>query len=55
MRKDLENTPLLKQVMKALEGKPIDRDNPRQGMKINILHNTMVLDNVFGHQQTLCP
>lgn len=34
MRKDLENTPLLKQVMKALDGKPIDRDNPRQGMKI---------------------
>ncbi|MCI8957174.1 MAG: 1-acyl-sn-glycerol-3-phosphate acyltransferase [Eubacterium sp.] len=34
MRKDLENTPLLKQVMKALDGKTIDRDNPRQGMKI---------------------
>lgn len=34
MRKDLENTPLLKQVMKALDGKAIDRDNPRQGMQI---------------------
>ena len=34
MRKDLENTPLLKQVMKALDGKAIERDNPRQGMKV---------------------
>lgn len=34
MRKDLENTPLLKQVMKALDGKAIDRDDPRQGMQI---------------------
>lgn len=34
MRKDLENIPLLKQVLKALEGKAIDRDDPRQGMKI---------------------
>lgn len=34
MRKDLENVPLLKQVMKALDGKAIDRDDPRQGMKI---------------------
>lgn len=34
MRKDLENIPLLKQVMKALDGKAIDRDDTRQGMKI---------------------
>ena len=34
MRKDLENMPLLKQVMKALDGKSIDRDNARQGMQI---------------------
>lgn len=34
MRKDLENIPLLKQVMRALDGKAIDRDNPRQGMRI---------------------
>lgn len=34
MRKDLENVPLLKQVMKALDGKAIDRKNPRQGMQI---------------------
>lgn len=34
MRKDLENLPILKQVLKALEGKAIDREDPRQGMKI---------------------
>lgn len=34
MRKDLENVPLLKQVIKALDGKAIDRDDPRQGMQI---------------------
>lgn len=34
MRKDFENTPLLKQIIKALDGKTIDRDDPRQGMKI---------------------
>lgn len=34
MRKDLENVPLLKQVMKALDGKAIDRDDARQGMQI---------------------
>lgn len=34
MRKDLENTPLLKQVMKALDGKAIDREDPRQAMQI---------------------
>ena len=34
MRKDLENVPLLKQVIKALDGKTIDRDDARQGMKI---------------------
>lgn len=34
MRKNLENIPLLKQVMKALDGKAIDRDDPRQGMQI---------------------
>lgn len=34
MRKDLENLPLLKQVLKALDGKAIDRDDPRQGMQI---------------------
>lgn len=34
MRKDLSNVPLLKQVIKAVDGKTIDRDNSRQGMKI---------------------
>lgn len=34
MRKNLENIPLLKQVIKALDGKTIDRDDPRQGMQI---------------------
>lgn len=34
MRKDLENLPLLKQVMKAMDGKSIDRDDARQGMQI---------------------
>jgi 1-acyl-sn-glycerol-3-phosphate acyltransferase len=34
MRKDLENTPLLKQVLKALDGKAIDRDDARQAMQI---------------------
>lgn len=34
MRKDLENVPLLKQVIKALDGKAIDREDPRQGMQI---------------------
>lgn len=34
MRKDLENIPLLKQVMKALDGKVIDREDNRQAMTI---------------------
>lgn len=34
MRKDLENVPLLKQVIKALDGKVIDRDDARQGMVV---------------------
>lgn len=34
MRKDLENVILLKQVMKAMDGKAIDRDDVRQGLKI---------------------
>ncbi len=34
MRKDLENIPLLKQVMKALDGEAIDRDDPRQAMTV---------------------
>lgn len=34
MRKDLEDIILLKQVMKALDGKAIDRDDARQGMQI---------------------
>ena len=34
MKKELENLPLLKQVMKALDGKAIDRDDARQGMQI---------------------
>lgn len=34
MRKDLGNVPLLKQVIKAVDGKTIDRENTRQGLKI---------------------
>lgn len=34
MRKDLENVILLKQVMRAMDGKAIDRNDVRQGMKI---------------------
>ena len=34
MRKELENIPLLKQVMKALDGKVIDREDNRQAMTI---------------------
>ncbi len=34
MRKDLEKVILLKQVMKAMDGKAIDRDDVRQGLKI---------------------
>lgn len=34
MRKDLENVILLKQVMKAMDGKAIDRNDVRQAMKI---------------------
>lgn len=34
MRKELKNIPLLKQVIRALDGKTIDREDPRQGMQI---------------------
>ena len=34
MRKELAKIPLLKQVIKALDGKVIDREDPRQGMQI---------------------
>ena len=34
IRNDLANVPLLKQTIKALDAKAIDRDDPRQGMQI---------------------
>ena len=34
IRKDLEDVILLKQVIKALDAKALDRDDPRQAMKI---------------------
>ena len=52
MRKDLENLPLLKQVLKALDGKTIDREDPRQGMQII---NEMAQEMMKGRNYVIFP